>query len=465
MPNRLKATGHLNWLKNIRTNIELKNSKYTMRNIQKMIGATLLVVVLAVSSIQTAWTQNIDNERMNRDIKITEKVLATLFKSGSEDYDNHFSVGGTGAIRGTYIPNYGVLFRIPQMFFNNINNEVVYLGDQGNKQLLHNRVKVINIDNYNSGDIVYWLDDRVISTKQIKIGSRIRTQKLVKGVSIDSVLNGRRDKALKLIKVFLRDYSSLLSQLSDNDKIVVTYDKVLNMNHLFRKKPNLKDRNSLMVSVAYKDVKANTGKSLENKIQVSSLQIPPENKLQLEVLQKILDELYQRKNTDGKSFYRSGRSSYTQLKDFGVIYDLRLRAPRKHNRPGAISYTTNGGSGGSIIISDNDHDNDNKNQTPEQRRKKREEAKIAYQKLTGKAYAKLEKDLKKQLADYGRTLRNIAPNERLMLNVRLSSRHSECFDENGKEMKLPRVLVLTAKMSDLNSNNAESKINLKKIYK
>jgi hypothetical protein len=53
----------------------------------------------------------------------------------------------------------------------------------------------------------------------------------------------------------------------------------------------------------------------------------------------------------------------------------------------------------------------------------------------------------------------------LMFNVRLSSMYSNCCDENGKEMKMPRMLVLTAKMSDLNGNNAENKIDMKKIYK
>ncbi len=435
-----------------------------MRNIQKTIGATLLAIALMVGSMQTTWAQKVDEARMNRDVKITEKVLRTLFKTGSEDYEDHFAVSSNGSIKGTYIPNYGVLFRIPQMFFNNINNEVVYIGEGGNKLLMNNRVKLVNMDKYNSGDVVYWLGDKVISTKQVKIGKRLRKQKLVKGISIDSVLNGRRDKALKLIKIFLRDYSSLLSQLSDNDKIVVTYDRVLNMSRLFRNHPELKDKNSLMVSVDYKDVKANRGKALEKKMKVSSLKVAPENRLQLEVFRKIIDELYERRNTDGKSFYRSGRSSYTQLDGFGVIYDFRLRAPRKNGRASAIAYTIENG-GGSVVINTNQDKKKDKNLTDEQRRKKREEAKLAYQKVLGKAYAKLEKDLKRNLADYGKTLRNIPANEMLMFNVRLSSMYSNCCDENGKEMKMPRMLVLTAKMSDLNGNNAESKINMKKIYK
>jgi hypothetical protein len=435
-----------------------------MRNIQKTIGATLLAIALMVGSMQTTWAQKVDQERMNRDVKITEKVLRTLFKTGSEDYEDHFAVSSNGSIKGTYIPNYGVLFRIPQMFFNNINNEVVYIGESGNKMLMNNRVKLVNMDKYNSGDVVYWLGDNVISTKQVKIGNRLRKQKLVKGISIDSVLNGRRDKALKLIKIFLRDYSSLLSQLSDNDKIVVTYDRVLNMSRLFRNHPELKDKNSLMVSVDYKDVKANRGKALEKKMKVSSLKVAPENRLQLEVFRKIIDELYERRNTDGKSFYRSGRSNYTQLDGFGVIYDFRLRAPRKNGVAYAVTY--NVGNNGAVVFNTNKKDkNKDKNLTDEQRRKKREEAKLAYQKVLGKAYAKLEKDLKKHLADYGKTLRNIPPNEMLMFNVRLSSMYSNCCDENGKEMKMPRMLVLTAKMSDLNGNNAENKIDMKKIYK
>ncbi|WP_299462022.1 hypothetical protein [uncultured Microscilla sp.] len=430
-----------------------------MKHIHKITQLFLLAFVTGLASMQFAWAQKIDEERMNRDIKITEKVLSTLFKTSLDDHRHHM-IRGTSSIRGTYIPNYGVLFRIPQVFFNNISDGVVYLSDEGTKQVMRDRVKVINIDNYKSGEVIYWLDKQAVALAPVVVGNRVRKRKQVRGVSIDSVLNGRRAKALDLIKVFIRDYSSLLSQLSDNDKIVVTYDRVLNMNRLFRQKPELKEKNSLMVEVTYKDVKANQGKALEKKMKVSSLDIPPANKLQLEVFKKILDELFERRNTDGKSFYRSSRSSYAHLKGFGVIYDLRLRKPRR-NKGHGHSYSVTSGSG-TVIVNECD-DDDNTKVSDKQRKEKREKARLEHQQLTEKAYAKLEKDLKKHMVDYGRTLRNVPANEMLMFNVRLRGHYY--YHNDGKSAKIPRLMVLTVKMSDLNGKSAESKINVKKIFR
>lgn len=440
-----------------------------MKTIQKIKFILFAVIAAGIVGVQSVNAQKVNEERMNRDIKVAEKILGELFRSsrGAENNSNiiFYSVQNTSSIRGTYVPGYGVLFRVPQLFFTNISDGVVYVNSDGKKSVMSGRVKVLNIDQYKSGDVVYWLDKQAVSLAPVVINGRPRKRKEVKGISIDSVLNGRKKKAIGLIKTFLSDYSSLLSQLSDNDKIVVTYDKVLNMNRVFRTHPEKSKDNSFMVLVRYGDVKNSRGKNLDSKIKVSSLEMGQKERIHFNVFKKILDEVFERRNTDGKSFYRSGRSTYTYLKGFGVMYDIRLRKPRKNRR--SYNYVINGRRGSSTIVIDDGGKvtRTESKLSDKERREKREKEKLEYRKVVKEAYEKLEKDMKKHMVDYGRTLRSLKPDEMLMFNVRLSSsyRYYDLYNEEGKkEERLPSLMVMSIKMSDLDSKNAESKISVKK---
>ncbi|OJJ14979.1 hypothetical protein BKI52_41230 [marine bacterium AO1-C] len=436
----------------------------TFKNIKFFIIAVIAAGLVGVQSVNA---QKVDEERMNRDIRVAEKILAELFRSSREQgVHTLYSLQNTSRIRGTYVPNYGVLFRVPQIFVTNISDGVVYTNSEGKKSVMRGRVKVLNIDDYKTGEVVYWLDKQARTIAPVVVNGRARKVREVKGISIDSVIDGRRKKAMGLIKTFLSDYSSLLSQLSDNDKIVVTYDRVLNMDRLFTTFPEKLDKNSFMVSVKYGEAKSSRGKSLESKMKVSTLKISQKERIQFNVFKRILDEIFERRNTDGRSFYRGSRSTYTYLKDFGVIYDLRLRKPRKNRRRG-YGYVINDNVG-TIVIDDGGKVTKTENKlSDKERRAKREKEKAAYNKVVKEAYAQLEKDLKKHMVDYGRTLRSLSPNEMLMFNVRLSSSYNyyEFYgqnEQNKKEERVPRLMVMSIKMSDLDSNNAESKISIKK---
>ena len=432
----------------------------TFKNIKFFIVAVISAILLG---IQATNAQKIDEERMNRDIKVAEKILAELFRSSREDGRySLYTVQNTSRIRGTYVPNYGVLFRVPQLFFTNISDGVVYTNSEGKKSVMRGRVKVLNIDKYKTGDVVYWLDKRARRSTPVIINGERRKVRQVQGISIDSVINGRREKALGLIKTFLSDYSTLLSQLSDNDKIVVTYDRVLNMDRLFRTYPEKIGQNSFMVSVKYGDAKVSRGKDLGKKIAVSSLKIDQKDRIQFNVFRRILDEVFSNDNIDDRlNYHRDNRSTYTYLKGFGVIYDLRLGKPhRKRRRRG--TYVINGtivvDEGGKVKKTD-------AKLSDKERRAKREKEREAYKKVVTEAYTVLEQRLKKHMVDYGRTLRGLPSNEMLMFNVRLSPsyRAFDLYNQGDlKEKPVPRLLVMSIKMSDLDSNNAESKISIKK---
>ncbi len=72
----------------------------------------LLALLVALWSIQPAFGQdNIDRQRMDRDIRIMESALDELFKTGTRG--NTFQFSPRSSISGSWLPGFGVIFTIP----------------------------------------------------------------------------------------------------------------------------------------------------------------------------------------------------------------------------------------------------------------------------------------------------------------------------------------------------------------
>src|SRR5687767_15945661 len=66
-------------------------------------------LVIMTGAYQQSQAQQIDDERMERDIEVAENVLGTLIKQQFEKQKMFFQL----EINGTYQPGYGVTFYIP----------------------------------------------------------------------------------------------------------------------------------------------------------------------------------------------------------------------------------------------------------------------------------------------------------------------------------------------------------------
>jgi hypothetical protein len=69
-----------------------------------------LAVILLIFICSSAIAQNIDEDKMNRDLEIARNVLATMLKGGSESWI------GSSSIEGSYVKGYGVIFTIPRHY-------------------------------------------------------------------------------------------------------------------------------------------------------------------------------------------------------------------------------------------------------------------------------------------------------------------------------------------------------------
>src|SRR6187549_3271192 len=79
-----------------------------MKNIMIKVTGMLFLIL----STATVFAQNIDEQRMDRDIQVVENVLSTLLRQQFDKQRMFFPL----EVKGSYQPGYGVTFRLPADF-------------------------------------------------------------------------------------------------------------------------------------------------------------------------------------------------------------------------------------------------------------------------------------------------------------------------------------------------------------
>lgn len=138
---------------------------------KKIIYLTMLLTINFFSA-PTLQAQDINLEEMNRDINILESVLEELFKmENTGDLPGFISlVGNYGHnVQGTYLPGFGVLFRIS----NPVAVNVLYVSVD-NKLPHSSKSSEQNFSKENVKDkIIYFLANYATTIEQLEENSRI----------------------------------------------------------------------------------------------------------------------------------------------------------------------------------------------------------------------------------------------------------------------------------------------------
>lgn len=336
-------------------------------------GRTLLVcaLLLATSGI---YAQTPDEERMNRDIKVAENVLSALIKN---ELNNGFTFFGI-EVTGSYQPGYGVTFRVP--------------GDQA---------VPFRISTLSGAATVVTSGGQVESYHYAPQGTRARVVQGPRGVSVqsdsgqesleppvDSARLFYNDVILTAAKDFIVDYGDFLSQLQPGEKIIVT-----NRNQRTFRFFNL-SRTHIQVEGTKGDITAfRQGKltrdQLMQKLTVVNTQTMEERDTELELLISIFDRLY--RPDLSSTYFTGGNLYYERLKDYGAIVYMQVFSSR--------------GDGVMKIMPTLD----NVEMPAEERDRK-----------VAELYPKFERELMENIAEYGRRIKSLNPNEMLIFNVTLT---------------------------------------------
>ncbi|MEM6522847.1 MAG: hypothetical protein AAF693_03600 [Bacteroidota bacterium] len=343
---------------------------------------TITSVILTVLATYCG-AQPINEERMDRDLEVAENILSTLMKTS----DRNVIFYTRPPYKGTFVEGYGVIFNATRRIGSRI------------------------VSSTSKGDVVYDVPGQASGTTVISgyTSSKSGTE--------DNENN--RTEWIENMKTFLIDYADLIGQLKPEHKIMIspegggsTYGGWDSFE--IRTNGSAQEFQDPTLEVTKKDLTDfKLGKISRDELSKRIKIIEPptkENVAQdVELLASILQRLYKSDLSD--TYYVSGRVNYGMIPEFGVVFNMRVYSSSREQGLHRIVTQKRGGL------------------TQEER-----------DKLVKEMYPNFINELKKNVVQYGRTVKSLASNEMMLLKVRLT----EC-----KGCGIPEKLELSIKASDL----------------
>lgn len=356
-----------------------------------------LALLFSAISLPALQAQDINTERMNRDINITKNILQEMFKTDRGTHSlrgsgGAFSFGSHMDISGTYLHDYGVIFSIPGrrsvfVFSSEDEDEATTLsfsyGDDGDKE-----------------------------------------------VSSAGIINR--------MKEFLRDYGSTIGQLDDGDRITLIYgnDNASRAPMVWAFSGDPKDVKKspdetpsiITVTARKADMEAYKRGAISAAEFDSRLNITENNehtsRQDLKIMANILKTSFEDAGTDAYRVRGSVNSSY--IDDLGALFYLDAGY-------GSTFFELN-----AAVVKIREElkriDNDSvkvwKSQSPDHDRRSAvsDEERAA-------AYRTFLQQLKETLVDYGRTLKSVKPDEQVFVSVSLSGTGNEIPERVDLQIK------------------------------
>jgi hypothetical protein len=367
----------------------------------------LLLVCLLVG---TASGQNaqVDKDRMERDIDIMEKVLNELFKNGTGNRSKNIYLSSGRTAQGSYVPGYGVLFIAPTYSGSfGVRSAYNYVYSSGRPGGTARAVVVGDNDTR-----VIVLDDKAKDKAEKNKGDKDKGEKdKTKGEAQpadrnrrmssvqDSILQAHTNLVTTNMREFLANYADAIGQLSPNDRVMIIYNEnARNSEHYVsmsgcescetRSMPRISAEVKREDLSAFRSGKMNR-KELESRIRVSQDTPGKENYAEYKVFAGILESLYP---VSREVPYRVRNIGYHVLPSFGVIYlvDMGLR----NEAPNVVMAR-----GGEVWT--------------------KAERDSSQARIRTEAYGQFRNDIREAVLDYGRTLRNLSPDQVILLSVAL----------------------------------------------
>ncbi len=307
----------------------------------------------------TAYGQKIDEALMERDLEVAENILATLISSKKS---KHGVWGHSRNVEGSYLENYGVVFRLSDRFI----------------------VSNFSLSGAPSDDF----DDT-----EVLIIEGETTRKGVGGKA-----QATMDDLKSTVIEFLVDYGNLIHQLKPADKIMVKTDQSKGRGSFTilaggQKQPR---KSSLRAEVTKSDLDAYeagnlTRAQIEEKVVISESVVDVSLEPQLEVFASMLKRLYEVDLSD--TYYMSNRPYYERMSDFGVTYYVKVYSSRVHDDDRYTLPTI-----------------DRKDVSKEER-----------EKIVEEMYPKFVDSMKEHVLEYGHVLKTLKPEEMVVLQIKLTS--------------------------------------------
>ncbi len=391
----------------------------------KMIRRSYVIALLTLGfASHFAIAQTVDDERMKRDIKVAENVLATLIKQALEQQGAILGLN----VSGTYVPGYGVTFRVPSensMPFTIINTNVNAIPGEVVSDGAYRYSLRMNGDTYRYSFRMDGAPEPPSPPDEaVSLSERVKARA---ASSADSIRSEYNATVIRAAQNFILDYGEFLSQLRPEERIVVTNQS--DRMHFFFSEGK---RSRITVEGTRGDVSTfRQGKLTRDqalkKLKVVNSEILDERQPDLEMLSSIFTRLY--RPDLSKTYFAEGNVYYERLRDVGVVYYMRLVSSNEVG-PNRFIMPTVG------------HD--------------QMDLHTRNRKVT-ELYPVFERELIDNVLDYGRTVKSLAGDEDLVFNIVLT-RCSGCGIPETIELSID-----SSALRDLNAGKIDKVAALKKV--
>ncbi len=358
----------------------------------KHLRKTILIGLLSILFAPTLSAQNIDANRMNRDIRIMENILAELFRTQVETPTAETIIIDRGGfrqrgIRGTYLNGYGIIFMI--------NREDPFAP----------KMHMSRQGNFN-----FYFDSDTETGGTSK--------------EVDETTIKRR------ITEFLMDYASTIGQLEDDEQVMVIYGANTGggvslaryrvaLNGDFIDEEPAKVLPVISGSVNVKDLKEyRRGGLNEGKMKERITFATSEGKeyMDLKVMGNIFETAFDESNN---GFRMSGKPNYLLLDNFGAIFSFDTRYS---DRDGVFRVLNNS----RIVLQNLRRDQQRatgvvRNNLSEEELEEMETTQEEIKKKIIDAYGKMMSNVSEYLVDYGRTLSSVDSDQHILISMKVSA--------------------------------------------
>lgn len=396
----------------------------------------MIVCVMLMSTL--AFAQNkTDDARMQRDIEVAENILSTLIKQ-QLGKRNFFPM----EVQGSYVPGYGVTFRVPSDFFGNM----FLLDSDGawnigatfppTPEAPGDPTRPVTSYSYSYSTS----EDK--AREESRNGVRAKT-KTIRGkgrsTNSDSSRNAYNEKLIEAAKSFIADYGDLLTQLQPNEKITITNRGEGRNFPMVWIGSNIENRKQSILTVDGTKSDVNqfrqgkiTRDQLLSKLHVLNSEVSDELQPDLELLSSIFNRLYSRDLS--RTFFCDDNIYYEKLKDYGAVYHMQVYASSQMDDEGFFNMPT-------IHLNDVDQQ--------------------ARDKKVKELYPEFEKNIKEDLLEYGRTVKSLKDEEVLMLEVNMT-RCKGCAIPSSLELSVKYSVLKDYSSGKISKDAAMAKINVKR---
>ena len=420
--------------------------------------------MIAASSFMAQAQAKMDEQRMEQDIEVAENILGTLVRQ-QFGRRNFLPI----EVSGHYLPGYGVTFRLPHggafnfllMNSSDAPNIMENIGpgsysysysfstpqpvlageDKEYQARTKERQALAEEDKARMKERQALAEEdkarmkerqaKGQSIQRTKSGTRVR-------INSDSVNSSIDQKFLEVAKNFLADYGDVLSQLRPEERIVITNRaEDFEGGFEFKWAGGMGSQRGMMSAEVKRDDinQMKQGKITRDqflsRIKIVNTESSGELEPDLEVLSSMFGRLY--REDLSRTYYVQGEVSYERLKDFGVIYYMRV-------------YSSN--------------EEDDRFYLPTVGL--RDVSQVERDKKVKELYPKFESELKENLVEYGRTLRSLKDEEQVLFKVKLT-RCDGCGIPETLELSVKNSVLKDYGSGKMSKEAVLAKVSVKKV--